>query len=149
VNKLALLLLLGAAGCLQPGAGPYGKLDETAPTLRRINPAMGGDAGVVRLLPQQFIELTFSEQMDLDSLRPGIVVRNTARREQLIEVSVEPTTYAPDTPADLDVEMTVRVVSAQPDGFASGGYQLILRTLLLDRQGNPFEREFLGAFTVN
>lgn len=149
MKKLLLLCALASAGCLQPGPGPYGKLDESAPALRRITPAMGGDAGVVRLLPQQFIELTFSEQMDLDSLRTGIVVRNTARREQLIEVSVEPTTYAPDTPADPDVEMTVRVVSAQPDGFASGGYQLILRTLLLDRQGNPFEREFLGAFTVN
>lgn len=136
------------ASCLSPGGSLYGKLDSTAPKIVSISPAMGPDAGVTYLAPAQFIVITFSEPMDLDSLRAGIVIRNKDRKEQALTIQVDPDQIRPVTAKDPDLEFRVQISSADMGGFTSGAYQLILRTLLIDQQGNGLETEFLGAFYV-
>ena len=103
--------------------------------------------------PNQFIVLTFSEPMDLQSLRPGIVIRNKDRREQPLTIQVDPDQIKPITAADPGTTenpnpFSVNISAAEMSGFPSGGYQLILRTLLIDQQGNSLNSEFLGAFYV-
>lgn len=142
----ALLVLIAA--CNSPGESPYIKADFASPTIVTIVPKMGADAGVPILTPSQFITLTFSETMDLDSLRPGIVIRNKDRKEQPLTIQVDPDQLRPVSAPDPDVEFSVQISSAEPSGFATGGYQLILRTLLIDQQGNSLNGEFLGAFYV-
>ncbi len=144
------MLALSLTGCLSPGETPYVKVDFSSPTLVSIAPAMGGDAGVPILSPAQFIVITFSEPMDLDSLRPGIVIRNKDRREQPLTIQVDPSQIRPVGSGlmDMEPEFSVNISSAETSGFATGGYQLILRTLLIDQQGNSLNSEFLGAFYV-
>ncbi|GEM_PF-3357959 len=141
-------LWLSLAGCLSPGAPLYGKLDEKSPRMTQIVPPIGGDAGLQSVAPKQFIVITFSEQMELDSLRAGIVVRNRDRREMPLTIQVEPSQIRPVTAQDPDGEFSVQISSAEPSGFVVGPYQLILRTLLIDQQGNGLDGEFLGAFYV-
>ena len=145
VLPLAALLL---TGCLSAGDSLYGKLDATPPRIASIIPPIGGDAGTQLLSPSQFILLTFSEPMDLDSLRAGIVIRNKDRKEQPLTIQVEVDQLRPITSKDPDIEFKVQISAADPGGFASGSYQLILRTLLIDQQGNGLDGEFLGAFFV-
>lgn len=146
---LALLAVM-LTGCLSPGETPYVKLDFSSPTLVSIEPAMGGDAGVPILSPNQFIVLTFSEPMDLSSLRPGIVIRNKDRKEQPLTIQVDPDQIRPAGSGLMDEEadFSVNISAAEASGFTTGGYQLILRTLLIDQQGNSLNNEFLGAFYV-
>ncbi len=146
--KAALALLLVITGCVSPGESLYEKLDAKAPKIAEISPPMGGDAGVPSLTPSQFIVLTFSETMDLDSLRPGIVIRNKDRKEQPLTIQVDVDQLLPVNAQDLDVPFKVQISSAEPSGFTTGAYQLILRTLLIDQQGNGLDGEFLGAFNV-
>ena len=74
MTRRIVLLALFATGCLSTGKAPYGKLDDQPPTVVSIVPAMGGDAGVPTINGGSFISITFSEQLDVDSIRPGIVV---------------------------------------------------------------------------
>lgn len=145
---LATTVLALGAGCLNPGESPYVKQDYQSPVVTSIVPAMGGDAGVPILTPSQFIVITFSEAMDLDSLRPGIVIRNKDRKEQALTIQVEPDQVRPVTSRDNDIPFSVNISAAEMSGFSTGGYQLILRTLLIDQQGNSLNSEFLGAFYV-
>ena len=146
----APLLLL--AGCLGIGSPLYPKLDDQPPRVLGIDPPMGGDAGVPVLAGGQVISITFSEQMNVDSLRPGIVIRNRERKELPLSLQLEseptPVSYAADDDGGLrSLPMTVQIASAG-GGFDLGSYQLILRTLLIDRAGNSLESEFLGTFVV-
>jgi hypothetical protein len=145
---LASLALALATGCLSPGESPYIKQDYQSPVVLSIVPAMGGDAGVPILSPSQFIVITFSESMDLGSLRPGIVIRNKDRKEQPLNIQVEPDQVRRVTAVDTDSPFSVNISAAEASGFTTGGYQLILRTLLIDQQGNSLNSEFLGAFYV-
>lgn len=142
---VAAAVLLGAVSCLSPGSTQYLPLDNVAPHLVSIAPDLGSDGGFQQFPPTQIFEITFSEPMDTDSLRPGIVVRNVAREEQLLEL------HAPDIPpslSDPDFAFPVRISSYADGGFAPGAYQLILRTLLIDQQGNPLPGEFRAAFLI-
>jgi hypothetical protein len=145
-------MVLFATGCLSPGRSPYDRLDDQAPTIVSIDPAMGGDAGVPTIRGGQIITITFDEQMNVDSLRPGIVVRNKDRRELPLSILLESEPTPISYMAGLDagpnnIPMAVQVSSAE-GGFERGSYQLILRTLLIDRAGNSISSEFLGAFIV-
>lgn len=140
-----VVVVVVVAGCLSPGSTPYTPVDVTAPKIDRITPAMGGDAGTPEVPGDQIFEIVFSEGMDPGSLRPGIVVRNARREEQVLEL------HAVDAgrPSlrDSDSSYVVRI-NSRGTSFAPGAYQLILRTLLIDQQGNALENEFLGGFRV-
>lgn len=148
------VVVVAAAGCNSPGESLYGKLDAQPPRIVEIAPPMGGDAGVPSVTPSQFIVLTFSESMDLDSLRAGIVIRNKDRKEQPLTIQVDPDQIRPDNlgarddGGTLDQPFKVQISAADPGGFATGAYQLILRTLLIDKRGNGLDGEFLAAFYV-
>lgn len=146
--KRAVFAALLLTGCLSPGQSLYEKLDSTSPKVVSISPPIGGDAGTVTLAPSQFVLITFSEPMDIDSLRAGIVVRNRDRKEQPLTIQVDPSQIRPIQASDPETEFQVQISSADPSGFVSGPYQLILRTLLIDQQGNGLDGEFLGAFFV-
>lgn len=148
VRPLLCAVAVLLAGCLSVGEPLYGKLDPVSPTVVSIVPAMGADAGVPTLSPSQFIVLTFSEPMDLDSLRPGIVIRNKDRKEQPLTIQVDVDQLRPITARDPDIPFKVQISAADPAGFSTGAYQLILRTLLIDQQGNQLNSEFLAPFFV-
>ena len=152
IRKVCFLALF-AAGCLTAGNSPYNKLDDQPPTVISIDPPIGGDAGTPIVRGGQIISITFSEQMNVDTLRPGIVIRNRDRQELPLSIQLEseptPVSYRADSDAGpINIPMTVQLTSALPSGFDRGSYQLILRTLLIDRAGNSLESEFLGSFQV-
>jgi hypothetical protein len=146
-------------GCLSPGAPLYDKQDSVHPKLVSVAPPMGGGTPP-SIEPLKIIVITFSEAMDLESLRPGIVVRDKDRKEQPLTIRVDPAEVRPLSAADPDIPFPVQVSSALPGGFAPGAYQLALRTLLIDQQGNTIldgedpgdagirDIDFLGAFNV-
>ena len=151
IRKLCFGALF-VTGCLSAGSSQYGRLDDQPPTIVAIDPPMGGDAGVPQINGGQIISISFSEQMNVDTLRPGIVIRNKDRRELPLSILLEsdPTPVSYTALADAgprNIPMTVQITSAT-GSFDRGAYQLILRTLLIDRAGNSLESEFLGAFIV-
>jgi hypothetical protein len=141
VNRLgaALAFAVLASACLSLGNSPLAPLDETAPTLLRLKPELRepGDAGVLELPVAGQIEITFSEQMDPSSLRAGISVRNKGLEVPLSIVAPDAT----PNPSDVDREMTVTVAAAGNQGFPLGVSRLVLKTLLIDQQGNTIVLE--------
>lgn len=144
MKRAALLLVVAASACLEPGGALYDRADTTQPTVlfELMKPRiLGGDAGVPIVQAGQTIELPFSEQMDQDSLRPGIVIRiNPERNEIPLLIQAPPPgagTY------------TVRIASAEGT-YISGVYTMQLRTLLIDSAGNsiPDGAELTGFFRV-
>ncbi len=137
----AAAALAAIAGCLSPGSPYYPVMDDKPPTVVSIDPPMGdtagGDGGVPTLTVGQIITITFSEPMDLDSIRPGIAIRDAGREEIPLLIAIDPSQRKGPTAADLDVDWPVHVTAA--NGFVPGVYQLILRPLLIDQQGNALQ----------
>ena len=70
---------------------------------------LGGDAGVPTVAPAQTIKLVFSEPMDPESLRPGIVIRiNPERNEIPLIIQAPPTAGATYEVRILPAEGTYR-----------------------------------------
>lgn len=136
---LAAAAALAGASCLSLGTSPIGPVDETPPSLVRLKPELRdpGDAGVLDIPVAGQIEVTFSEELDPDSLRAGISVRNKGLEVPLNIVAPEPT----KNPADVDREYTITVSAAGTQGFPLGVSRLVLKTLLIDQQGNPIVLE--------
>lgn len=136
--------VLAAAGCLSPGSSPLSPLDQTPPLLVRLKPDLTSDGGTPLTLPvATTIEVTFSEELDPGSLRPGIsVFWHAAQGDPYQEVQLN--LVAPPAvknTADLDREYTVSVSAAGARGFEVGTCYLLLKNLLIDRQGNPIALE--------
>jgi len=143
MRALPLVLAAAAAsGCLSPDKPLFNEMDTTRPSILQIEPPLGdlygGDGGVPSFSGGVIFTVHFSEPMDVSSLRPGIAVRDMNKVEQPLDLYVAPAYLAaPLTQADLDVDWPVEVSS--PSGFVPGVYQLILRELLIDAQGNPLQ----------
>ena len=143
--KRAALLLLAASACLEPGGSLYDRNDLIPPAVLfdQMDPKiLGGDAGVPIVMGGQSIKLPFSEAMDMDSLRPGIVIRINPERNE-----IPLTIQAP--PPGSGGTYTVRISSAEGT-YRSGVYTMQLRTLLIDVAGNPIADgpELTGFFRV-
>jgi hypothetical protein len=138
-RALAIASVLGSAACLSLGSSPLAPVDETAPSLVRLRPELRdpGDAGVLDIPVAGQIEIVFSEELDPDSLRAGISVRNKGLEVPLNIVAPAAT----KNPSDADREMTVTVSAAGNTGFPLGVSRLVLKTLLIDQQGNPIVLE--------
>jgi hypothetical protein len=142
VKRPTALLLLAA--CLEPGASLYDRADTTPPRVlfELSDPRiLGGDAGVPNVAPAQVIKLVFSEPMDPESLRPGIVVRiNPERNEIPLIIQAPPTAGA---------TYEVRILPAEGT-YRDATYTMQLRTLLIDVAGNPIADgpELTGFFRV-
>jgi hypothetical protein len=139
--KRALLIAAAAAlpACLSLGNSPISALDETPPTLLRLVPELRepGDAGVLDIPVAGQLQIVFSEEMDPDSLRAGIAVRNKGLEIPLNIIAPE----AGPNPSDADREETVTIAAAGTQGFPIGVSRLVLKTLLIDKQGNPIVLE--------
>lgn len=147
MRKLALFAAVALAGasCLSVGTSPIGPLDETPPTVVRMSPNLpvplvlpDGGSDVYTIPVAGSVEITFSEEMDHSSLRAGISVRSKA-----VEVPIN--VVAPESrpnPSDADREETI-TLAAGSTGWPVGINRLVLKTLLVDRQGNAivFEGE--------
>ena len=143
----ALAVAGGAMGCLEPG-GPYlEKLAQSAPTVISINPAETGDPPARRLPQGQRLVITFSEEMDPHSLVGGISVL-LGRTEIPIQVYTltTPATRYEGTQTPYEVQVGPGEGMRQFDQDSS--YSLLLRTLLLDAEGNPVSAEQTVPFRV-
>ncbi len=139
-------------GCLSPGDPLYGPVDRTQPKIVSVRPDLSG--GMAVLQATQLIEVTFSEPLDITSLRPGIAVRNSKREEQQLDIRAT----ASNTVADKDFEWKVQISSAE-GGFLPGAHVLVIHPFIVDQQGNSLltgeprpdggaQDDFLAAFTV-
>src|SRR5690242_18841725 len=107
-GALGLWLLLACA-CLEPGSPTYLKMDTTPPTLVRIDPPLiGPDAGLPVVMAADAITIVFSEEMDPDSLRAGISVRqsSTQLEQPLTIVAAPPARAANDPDFDYPVKIS-------------------------------------------
>jgi hypothetical protein len=138
-RALAIAAFVALPACLSLGSSPIAPIDETAPTLARLVPELRepGDAGVLDIPVAGQIQIVFTEEMDPDSLRAGIAVRNKGLEIPLNIIAPE----SGPNPSDADREMTVTVAAAGNQGFPIGVSRLVLKTLLIDRQGNPIVLE--------
>lgn len=143
MRRLALILVAGSA-CLEPGSSLYERSDTTPPQVlfELCSPhILLSDAGTVPLEAAGLIQLAFSEPLDPDSLRPGILVRiNPERTEVPLTVQAPPAGTRP---------YIVRILPGEPT-YKSATYTLQLRSLLIDLAGNPLPEgpELTGFFKV-
>lgn len=141
--KRALLLacMLAAPACLDPGQPVYFLADITPPELlppeNGTTPLFIPDAGLRTVQAAAAIQLSFSEPLDVNSLRAGIVIRKSGEELPLL-IQASPQDFTP---------FTVRVASGE-NTFASGVHSMTLRTLLIDLAGNPIAEERTGFFIV-
>ena len=136
---LARLLVLGAVacahGCLEPGRPYLNEKDSVPPSVVKVVPERGQS-----VTKDTTIEITFTEAMDLRSLRPGIgLLRGPAEVETTMRISGPGP--VPEDIEQSDVPFRVQVIPRYPDGDAGvliGGvqYTIELRTLLTDSEGN-------------
>jgi hypothetical protein len=142
--RRALLLPLALSACLDTGVSIYDRADTIPPRVEfdQMNPRLlGPDAGVPTVAGGQRIDIVFSEPMDPQSLRPGILIRmNPERTEVPLIIQAPPPGVTPYTVRVLPVE-TYRSQTT---------YTFQLRSLLIDLAGNPITDgpELTGFFFV-
>ena len=142
MRAVGALIALGLVGCLEPGRPYLAKLDEVAPTVVRTVPTAGGT-----LSQSARIVITFSEEMEPRSLVPGIGVflGRDEQRVQVYRVTAPATRY-------VNTQQPYETQVGPPEGtdtFTPGTtYSLVLRTLLLDAEGNPLAAEQVIPFSV-
>jgi hypothetical protein len=129
-----------SAGCLAPGDPLLAVRDTDPPELQSTKPLADG-----QIASDEALEITFSEFMDLRTLRPGIAVFS-GRNEVPLTITVpEPPEGEEDTECgDFPYVVTVRATSG---AFTpNSAYTLVLRTILSDYEGNPFIEEVRVPF---
>ncbi|MFZ5469145.1 MAG: Ig-like domain-containing protein [Myxococcota bacterium] len=137
-----------AVACLEtnPDQSYLAPLDENPPRVVRVEPTP--DGGTPVLSAGEAIKVTFSELMDVRSLRPGIAFIGKGVEQRLV-ITVPPPER--EQVQDKDFEYTVTVQPVAEDGMSpvpSGVYSLLLRTLLTDVQGNALPSERRVVFDV-
>lgn len=137
------LLVSFLAGCLvpDPDSAHVARLDEQAPSLLRVEPALTGNA--LSLARDGEWILWFSEEMDPRTIRPGIVLLD-GNQELPLLLTIAPLNES--NMSDVDIEFPVRVSLLAGNG-ATGSFRQVLRTLLTDLQGNALAEEV--SFTVS
>jgi len=139
---LTACALLSFSGCLDPGDPLLGVRDTDPPEVSSTNLE---DTGLID--SDGTVEITFSEFMDVRTLRPGIAVYSGSN-----EVPLSITVPAPSD-GDEDVERgdlpyTV-MVNAEGGAFtANSSYTLVLRTILTDYEGNALPEEVRVPFNT-
>jgi len=133
----------GTSGCLDPGRAVLSREDTVAPTVVSTKPA----ANEAAFAKDAELEITFSEAMDPRSLAPGIALR-TGQDLLVVTVSIPAPTGNEDDPNPADIPYTVRARPISGARWAVTQYQLLLRTLLSDTEGNALAQEVSVAFTT-
>jgi hypothetical protein len=140
---IALVVALPLSACLEPGRQTLGNLDNEPPTVVSTSPALALDGGITSVPVLTQIVITFSEAMDIYSLRPGITV---VRGAEPVEVNVE-YLQEPVVQNFGSTPFGVRVTPVSPLA-PSTTYTLVLSTLLNDLQGVSFAAEQRIAFRI-
>jgi len=138
---LTALAVTSLSGCLEPGDAIYDRRDTVPPRVVSTDPGGGGV-----LATGGTLRITFSEGMDVRSLRPGIAV--FAGRDE-----VPLTVLAPEIPeleqnvGRGDIEYTVEATVAEGSTLSPNTqYTLVLRDVLTDFEGNPLATEVRVVF---
>ena len=148
MKRVSLLFACFVLGCLEPNrdAAYLAKLDDMAPQLVRTQPLANGNAFSVA--KETEFTLVFSEPMDSRTLRPGIVVLQGLQELNLI-ISVPPDETPRMSDPDFEYHITVKpVLDDNVTPLPPGTYQLVLRTLLADAQGNAFPAQLEYSLTL-
>jgi hypothetical protein len=133
---------LSLAGCLEPGDPLLAVRDVDPPHVESTDPAANG-----QIASDGTVNITFSELMDVRSLRPGIAVF-ADRDEVPLRLTVPALTEGEEDTERGDVSYTV-MVNANSGAFtANASFTLVLRTILTDYEGNALSEEVRVPFTT-
>lgn len=133
---LTACALLSLTGCLDPGDPLLGVRDTTAPTVQSTDPAANGEISTDGTL-----NITFSEYMDVRTLRPGIAVfLGRDPNEVPLSITVPAPTDGDEDVERGDIPYTIMVKASQPF-TANSSYLLVVRTSTTDYEGNPLANE--------
>ncbi len=129
---------LGLTGCLDPGDPVLAARDTTRPRVESTDPEAGGE--VTR---NGSVSITFSELMDVRSLRPGIAVfpGQDEQNEFSLRIVIPPISETEQDIERGDIPFTVQVSLASGPFEPSTEYTLVLRTSLTDYEGNALAEQ--------
>lgn len=137
---LTVYSLLSLSGCLDPGDPLLGVRDTDPPEVSSTDPEANGT-----IASDGTVEVTFSEFMDVRTVRPGIAVFS-GRDEVALLITVP-------TPSDGDEDIErgdlpyAVTVNAEGGTFtANTSFTLVLRTILTDYEGNALTEEVRVPF---
>ncbi|MFY0522154.1 Ig-like domain-containing protein [Archangium gephyra] len=143
MRRLLRVGLLGCAACLDPGDPFLAARDTDPPDVVSTEPSAGGT-----LPASGSLEILFSETMDARTLRPGIAVFE-GRVEVPLKLTVPAGSGGDEAIERGDVPYAV-TVGTEAGAFAPGtAYTLVLRTSLMDQEGNPLGQEVRVPFRTS
>ena len=139
---LTACVFLGLTGCLEVGDPLLAVRDTTPPTVQSTDPAANAT-----IASDGTLNVTFSEFMDVRTLRPGIAVFS-GRDEVPLRITVPASTGVDENVERGDTPYTVMVnADADADRFpANSAFTLVLRTGLTDYEGNALVEEVRVPF---
>ena len=126
--------LLSLTGCLDPGDPLLAERDTNAPRVESTDPAANG-----QIATDGTLNITFSEYMDVRTLRPGVAVF-LGRDEVPLDITVPAPAEGDEDVERGDISYTVKVNASEPFA-ANAGFTLVLRTVLTDYEGNALAEE--------
>jgi hypothetical protein len=137
---MAIAVLGLTAGCLDPGDPLLGVRDTTPPEVTATDPAANATID-----SDGTLNITFSEYMDVRTLRPGIAVFS-GRDEVPLHITVPAPAEGDEDVERGDISYTVMVKAEAGSFTANTAYSLVLRTLLTDYEGNELVEEVRVPF---
>lgn len=139
---LPVCALLSLSGCLDPGDPLLGVRDTDPPEVSSTEPEANET-----IASDATLEITFSEFMDVRTLRPGIAVFS-GRDEVPLRITVPAPSDGDEDVERGDLPYTV-MVNAEGGAFtANSSYTLVLRTILTDYEGNALPEEVRVPFST-
>lgn len=137
---LTACAFLSLAGCLDPGDPLLAVRDTDPPEVQSTEPVASG-----QIASDGSLEITFSEFMDVRTLRPGIAVFS-GRDEVPLTITVPPPTDGDGNVEGGDIPYTVTVRATSGAFTPNASYTLVLRTILSDYEGNALTEEVRVPF---
>jgi hypothetical protein len=136
--------MMSLGGCLEPRDPILGPEDTVAPQVVSTQPAANEPA----FAKDGELEITFSESMDPRTLSPGIALQ-TGQDLLAVTVSIPVPTGNEDDANPTDIPYAVKIRPTSGALLGATPYELVLRTLLADTEGNPVATEVRVPFTTS
>lgn len=137
---LTACALLSLAGCLDPGDPVLAVRDTDPPEVQSTDPAANA-----QIASDGSLEITFSEYMDVRTLRPGVAVFY-GRDEVPLTISVPAPTEGDEDVERGDIPYAVTVKATSGAFTPNASFTLVLRTILSDYEGNTLTEEVRVPF---
>ncbi|WP_044191609.1 Ig-like domain-containing protein [Hyalangium minutum] len=137
---LTACAFLSLAGCLDPGDPVLAVRDTDPPEVQSTEPVASG-----QIASDGSLEITFSEFMDVRTLRPGIAVFS-GRDEVPLTITVPAPTDGSGNVEGGDIPYTVKVRATSGAFTPNASFTLVLRTILSDYEGNALTEEVRVPF---